>query len=70
MYTLHVLTSTSQARCVLQLLCFVVVATEVMTVFVFHEPSQLSTLQDSGLPGVVLNSLLMKNVSSIHTSSD
>ena len=39
------------------------VATEVMTVFVFHEPSQLSALQDNGLPGVVLNSLLMKNVS-------
>ena len=38
-------------------------ATEVMTVFVFHEPSQLSALQDNGLPGVVLNSLLMKNVS-------
>ena len=38
------------------------VATEVMTVFVFHEPSQLSALQDNGLPGVVLNSLLMKNV--------
>jgi len=36
-----------------------------MTVFVFHEPSQLSTLQDNGLPGVVLNSLLMKNVSNI-----
>ena len=46
--------------------CFVIIvftATEVMTVFVFHEPSQLSALQDNGLPGVVLNSLLMKNVS-------
>ena len=45
--------------------CFVIIvftATEVMTVFVFHEPSQLSALQDNGLPGVVLNSLLMKNV--------
>ena len=43
----------------------VTVATEVMTVFVFHEPSQLSALQDNGLPGVVLNSLLMKNVSTV-----
>jgi len=49
---------------------FIAIATEVMTVFVFHEPSQLSTLQDNGLPGVVLNSLLMKNVSNIQTISD
>lgn len=42
-----------------------ITATEVMTVFVFHEPSQLTALQDNGLPGVVLNSLLMKNVSTI-----
>lgn len=37
-------------------------ATEVTTVFIFHEPSQLSTLQDNGLPGVVLNSVIKKQI--------
>ena len=33
-----------------------------MTVFVFQEPSLLSSLQDKGLTEVVLNSLLVKDV--------
>ncbi len=37
-------------------------ATEVTTVFIFHEPSQLTPLQDNGLPGVVLNSIINKQV--------
>ncbi len=37
-------------------------ATEVTTVFIFHEPSQLTPLQDNGLPGVVLNSVINKQV--------
>ena len=37
-------------------------ATEVTTVFIFHEPSQLSALQDNGLPSVVLNSIIHKQV--------
>lgn len=32
------------------------------TVFIFHEPSQLSALQDNGLPGVVLNSIISKQI--------
>ena len=35
-------------------------ATEVTTVFIFHEPSQLSALQDNGLPWVVLDSIISK----------
>jgi E3 ubiquitin-protein ligase HUWE1 len=38
-------------------------ATEVATVFIFHEPSQLTPLQDNGLPGVMLNSIINKQVS-------
>ena len=38
------------------------VATEVTTAFIFHEPSQLSALQDNGLPGVVLNSIITKPI--------
>ncbi len=34
-----------------------------MTVYIFHEPSMLSSLQESGLTGVVLKSLIMKDVS-------
>ena len=37
-------------------------ATEVITVFIFHEPSQLSTLQDNGLPWVMLNSIINKHI--------
>jgi hypothetical protein len=39
-------------------------ATEVVTVYVFHEPSLLSALQDTGLTGVMLNSLIMKDIPS------
>eukprot|EP00794_Sanderia_malayensis_P006098 gene6098-6802_t len=37
-------------------------ATDVVTVYIFHEPSMLSSLQESGLTGVVLKSLIMKDV--------
>ncbi|XP_064399727.1 E3 ubiquitin-protein ligase HUWE1-like isoform X3 [Halichondria panicea] len=37
-------------------------ATELTTVFIFQEPSQLSSLQDNGLPGVVLNSVITKRI--------
>ncbi|XP_011497625.1 PREDICTED: E3 ubiquitin-protein ligase HUWE1 [Ceratosolen solmsi marchali] len=37
-------------------------ATDVVTVYVFQEPSLLSTLQDNGLTGVVLHALLNKDV--------
>ena len=39
------------------------VATDVVTVFVFQEPSLLSSLQDNGLTDVVLHALLVKDVS-------
>lgn len=42
--------------------CVFSAATELITVFVFQEPSQLSSLQDNGLPGVVLNSVITKRV--------
>lgn len=49
------------------LFCFVFplmfVATEVVTVFVFQEPSLLSSLQDNGLTDVMLHALLIKDVS-------
>lgn len=38
-------------------------ATEVVTVFVFQEPSLLSSLQDNGLTDVMLHALLIKDVS-------
>lgn len=38
-------------------------ATDVVTVYVFQEPSLLSTLQDNGLTDVVLHALLSKDVS-------
>lgn len=38
-------------------------ATDVVAVYVFQEPSLLSSLQDCGLTDVVLRALLMKNVS-------
>lgn len=38
-------------------------ATDVVTVYVFQEPSLLSSLQESGLTDVVLNALLIKEVS-------
>lgn len=53
-------------------------ATEVVTVFVFQEPSLLSSLQDNGLTDVMLHALLIKDVSpflflcedcSVHTPS-
>lgn len=37
-------------------------ATDVVTVYVFQEPSLLSSLQESGLTDVVLNALLVKEV--------
>lgn len=38
-------------------------ATDVVTVYVFQEPSLLSSLQDNGLTDVVLHALLIKEVS-------
>lgn len=38
-------------------------ATDVVTVYVFQEPSLLSSLQDNGLTEVVLHALLIKDVS-------
>ena len=38
-------------------------ATDVVTVYVFQEPSLLSSLQDNGLTEVVLHALLVKDVS-------
>lgn len=46
---------------ILSVLCFT--ATEVVTVFVFQEPSLLSSLQDNGLTDVMLHALLIKDVS-------
>lgn len=40
-------------------------ATDVVTVYVFQEPSLLSSLQDNGLTDVVLHALLIKEVSTI-----
>ena len=37
-------------------------ATDVVTVYVFQEPSLLSSLQDNGLTDVVLHALLVKDV--------
>lgn len=42
-------------------------ATEVVTVFVFQEPSLLSSLQDNGLTDVMLHALLIKDVSFQHS---
>lgn len=42
---------------------FAFIATEVVTVFVFQEPSLLSSLQDNGLTDVMLHALLIKDVS-------
>lgn len=44
-------------------------ATEVVTVFVFQEPSLLSSLQDNGLTDVMLHALLIKDVSFQHLGS-
>ena len=41
-------------------------ATDVVTVYVFQEPSLLSSLQDNGLTDVVLHALLVKDVSNSH----
>lgn len=38
-------------------------ATDVVTVYVFQEPSLLSSLQDNGLTDIVLHALLIKEVS-------
>ena len=38
-------------------------AIDVVTVYVFHEPSLLSSLQDNGLTGVMLKALVVKEVS-------
>ena len=40
-----------------------IAATDVVTVYVFQEPSLLSSLQDNGLTDVVLHALLIKDVS-------
>lgn len=40
-------------------------ATDVVTVYVFQEPSLLSSLQDNGLTDVVLHALLVKDVSTV-----
>ena len=40
-------------------------ATDVVTVYVFQEPSLLSSLQDKGLTDVVLHALLIKDVSGV-----
>ena len=40
-----------------------VAGTDIVTVYVFEEPSLLSPLQDSGLTDVVLHALLIKDVS-------
>ena len=40
-----------------------IIATDVVTVYVFQEPSLLSSLQDNGLTDVVLQALLVKEVS-------
>lgn len=40
-------------------------ATDVVTVYVFQEPSLLSSLQDKGLTDVVLHALLVKDVCTI-----
>ena len=42
---------------------YCIVATDVVTVYVFQEPSLLSSLQDNGLTNVVLHALLIKDVS-------
>ena len=42
------------------------IATGLVTVYVFQEPSLLSSLQDNGLTDVVLHALLVKDVSSIY----
>lgn len=47
-------------------LSFGFAATEVVTVFVFQEPSLLSSLQDNGLTDVMLHALLIKDVSFQH----
>jgi len=39
-----------------------VLATGLVTVYVFQEPSLLSSLQDNGLTDVVLHALLVKDV--------
>lgn len=39
-----------------------ILATDVVTVYVFQEPSLLSTLQDSGLTDIVSEALLVKDV--------
>lgn len=43
-------------------------ATDVVTVYVFQEPSLLSSLQDNGLTDVVLHALLGKDVSHLHST--
>ena len=46
---------------------FTFLATDVVTVYVFHEPSLLSSLQDKDLTGVVLKSLVVKDVCILYT---
>ena len=48
---------------------FLFVALDVVTVFIFQEPSLLSSIQDKGLTEVVLDSLLIKDVSRLSLSS-
>lgn len=49
---------------------FVCVATELVTVYVFQEPSMLSPLQANGLTDVVLQALLVKDVSQLNKAFD
>ena len=50
-------------KCSSSLNFFMYLATDVVTVYVFQEPSLLSSLQDNGLTDVVLQALLVKDVS-------
>lgn len=64
--------SLSFSRCVNTWLwfLFVCVATELVTVYVFQEPSMLSPLQANGLTDVVLQALLVKDVSQLNKAFD
>jgi len=58
---------TSIENCVLsEYLILSPTAIDVVTVYVFHEPSLLSSLQDNGLTAVMLKALVVKEVSLHH----
>ena len=50
--------------------CFTSAAIDVVTVYVFHEPSLLSSLQDNGLTGVMLKALVVKEVNNNDINMD